>query len=97
MQASQQARTGAGSPLNNQDVRWFLLMCAYVAFFFAGCGATLLRCIPLSATVVLLHAALRRAPSEHSGRGDNVPGVPFRCCLFFLLWAPVFHASLLVM
>jgi hypothetical protein len=70
--------------LNNQDVRWFLLMCAYVAFFFAGCGTTLLRCILLSATVVLLHAALRRAPSEHSGRGDNVPGVPFRCCLFFL-------------
>ncbi len=86
MQAAQQVQRGAGTGMNNQDVRWALLMFAYVTFFFAGCGATLLRCIPLSATVVVLHAALRRAPSEHSGR--NVLGVPFRCCaaaLFELL------------
>ncbi|BDA51413.1 hypothetical protein COCOBI_18-2910 [Coccomyxa sp. Obi] len=77
-QVSLQTNAESGTAVNHQDVRWFLLLCANVAFFFAGCGMTVLRCIPVGATMILLHAALRRAPSEHSARSDNVPGVPFR-------------------
>ena len=62
-----------------QDVKWPLIICAYVAFFISGCGAALLRCIPLLASVVVLHAALRRAATEYRCRRGQIPGVPFRC------------------
>ena len=61
-----------------QDVKWLLVICAYVAFFISGCGAALLRCIPLLASVIMLHAALRRAATECRCRRGQVPGVPFR-------------------
>lgn len=67
-----------GSTISKQDVRWLFSLFAYFAFFFAGCGATLLRCIPLATSVVLLHAALRRAPSERQGRNGFMHGVSFR-------------------
>ena len=62
-----------------QSVQWLLIISAYMAFFISGCGAALLRCIPLLASVILLHAALRRTATEYRCCKGETPGVPFRC------------------
>ena len=57
--------------------RLLLVIVAYAAFFLSGCGGALLRCLPLLGGTVVLHAALRRAPTEYLIPRGEALGVPF--------------------
>jgi hypothetical protein len=74
-------RLGQAVAEHSSVLRLLLYILAYVALALSGCGRTLGRCLPLLTTAILLHAVLRRAPSEYLARGGEGSGVPFRSTL----------------